>query len=502
MVRKKLLSVKLLIVFLLFSNFALLLHFNPPIFDSLMHPPQYSYMESQEWELYNSQIKHGPHIQKVLNDDDYCARVALFQKSFPIDLDFNGLPAKSSRVVYSNFPNWYFVKKILSNYTNLVLVDYVDSNTNLLKMHLPENITFFFHMTADYHEGKVIDTQFLCPGQRYNHIPGNFYIDSKDINALDIAEYQKYFEDSPECQLDFFPYTLVLEKAEDCKKFINELKKSSDQQSIKWIYKKAQRSNQGRGVSIVDSSMSESLLKDYEKNSLCTPGYIAQEYLANPYLINSHKFDFRAYMVIASMSPLIVLYHDGFLRLTAAKFLSNATEPWRHMSNIRQAKIYLESSNFTQTAKKNIMDSLDMTFEEFQKYLDTQEEEIGDWFAEVFRPKAKEIILQVVRMNSKRLLKHPRVFEVFGIDFMMDENKKIWLIEVNTDPGIAEITKDMGDINVKFLLDLIELEYSLEYSPETFDEILSKTRFQYVYDERKFGMSRYHGLLSLKCVRP
>lgn len=29
-------------------------------------------------------------------------------------------------------------------------------------------------------------------------------------------------------------------------------------------------------------------------------------------------------------------------------------------------------------------------------------------------------------------------FELFGYDFMIDENKKVWLIEVNTNPCIEE----------------------------------------------------------------
>lgn len=28
-------------------------------------------------------------------------------------------------------------------------------------------------------------------------------------------------------------------------------------------------------------------------------------------------------------------------------------------------------------------------------------------------------------------------FEIFGLDFMIDENKKVWLIEVNTNPCLA-----------------------------------------------------------------
>ena len=493
-------GVKLIFFSMLFVNALLLILINPPITDILMHPPQSHYTKSTEWELYQSSIKHGSHIQKVLNDDDYCERVEAFRKFTPISLDSNGLPSIQQRVVYSNYPNWYFVKKILANNTNLVLEEYVDSSTKLNKVHLVENITLFFHMTTEYHEGKQIDTQFLCKGQRYNHIPGNIYIDSKDTNALDIYEYKNIYRNNPECAIDFFPNTLVLDNISDCQIFIKDLQSNNSIQKIKWIYKKARKSNQGRGVFLVDTDLSKKLIGIYDESSECERGYIAQEYIGNPFLINSHKFDFRAYMVIASMSPLIVLYHDGFLRLTAAEFVAESTDAWRHITNIRQAKIFLETHNISETERKDIVDSLDMTNLEFLEYLNANHFYSGDWLSEVFRPRVKEIILHVVRMNSKRLVKHPRVFEIFGIDFMMDKDMKIWLIEINTDPGIAEITKDMGDINIKFLLDLIELEYSLEYNPQIFDELLSRTNFQFVYDERKFGISRYHGLIKYSCI--
>ena len=47
---------------------------------------------------------------------------------------------------------------------------------------------------------------------------------------------------------------------------------------------------------------------------------MAQKYISNPDLIDGHKYDFRVYMLIASTDPLIVYYHDGFLRLSLFKF--------------------------------------------------------------------------------------------------------------------------------------------------------------------------------------
>lgn len=51
---------------------------------------------------------------------------------------------------------------------------------------------------------------------------------------------------------------------------------------------------------------------------------MVQKYISNPNLINGHKYDFRVYLLIASTDPLIVYYHDGFLRVTILKFDRNS----------------------------------------------------------------------------------------------------------------------------------------------------------------------------------
>ena len=55
--------------------------------------------------------------------------------------------------------------------------------------------------------------------------------------------------------------------------------------------------------------------------------FVAQKYVANPLLLDKqNKFDFRIYMLVASVNPLIVYYHDGFLRVSLSKYDKDSKE--------------------------------------------------------------------------------------------------------------------------------------------------------------------------------
>jgi hypothetical protein len=52
----------------------------------------------------------------------------------------------------------------------------------------------------------------------------------------------------------------------------------------------------------------------------------------------------------------------------------------------------------------------------------------------------KHMIVMSVASVKKKINRLDRMncFEIFGYDFMLDENAKLWLIEVNTNPCIEE----------------------------------------------------------------
>ena len=62
---------------------------------------------------------------------------------------------------------------------------------------------------------------------------------------------------------------------------------------------------------------------------------IVQKYIENPLLYHNRKFDIRAYMVIASMKPYLVLYNHGYVRLSLNEYrIDNfAKDKITHLTN-------------------------------------------------------------------------------------------------------------------------------------------------------------------------
>jgi len=60
-------------------------------------------------------------------------------------------------------------------------------------------------------------------------------------------------------------------------------------------------------------------------------------------------------MLIASLDPLVILYHDGFLRVSLNKYDQTSTESETHITNTALVKEYLKSINASEDEYEEAM---------------------------------------------------------------------------------------------------------------------------------------------------
>jgi Tubulin-tyrosine ligase family len=74
-------------------------------------------------------------------------------------------------------------------------------------------------------------------------------------------------------------------------------------------------------------------------------------------------------------------------------------------------------------------------------------------------PQIKELIIKSMHAVRKKLdpFKRRHTFELFGYDFILDEDYNVWLIEVNTNPCIEESSQLLKILLPRMIEDMLRL---------------------------------------------
>jgi hypothetical protein len=78
-----------------------------------------------------------------------------------------------------------------------------------------------------------------------------------------------------------------------------------------------------------------------------------------------------------------------------------------------------------------------LSYQDFQQFLDEEYKDVS--FQEHLLPRMKDLIIDSI-LSVKGLINPSRIqpaFELFGYDFMIDEDFRVWLIEINTNPYLG-----------------------------------------------------------------
>ena len=202
--------------------------------------------------------------------------------------------------------------------------------------------------------------------------------------------------------------------------------------------------------------------------------YIITKYI-NSLLVYQKKFDLRIYVLITGISPLkIYLNIDGIVRIAANNYSLDNLDLSSHLTGI------------TTNLKKNIFKKNNNYFSQdgnhwslfvFKNYYENQ----GKNYT-VLWDKIKDIVIKSFiflteePINYEKFIKEKKIYQIWGLDILIDENERPWLLEMNgRHPGLD--SRDKMDLIVKSELikdmwNIIGIEpYSHVKEPKLLDDV-------------------------------
>ena len=322
---------------------------------------------------------------------------------------------------------------------------------------IPEETNFVFTRMYHYRDSQFRNIQtarlgvdYACPGQIFNHVPGASAFSRKDFLQKYLIDYKRRYEalELPQCySRSITPKSFIMEDSLQCEQFmdvIQELIISYNETNfpLKWITKSSTR-HKGYGIELLDFTKASYFYKLYREQTVSDVScqrvldnhkdLIVQEYISNPALIENRKFDFRVFMMIVNVEPLVVAWapHNGHTRLSDFEFDKSSKEFTAHITANVAGK---------NPGSLEFLKSYRLNLQEIAEYYKNQLGDPQRWLEEVAFPQVKQILIHMVRSGQQNfLVQREGLIEFFGIDLILDDTlQNFYLLESNRRPDVQE----------------------------------------------------------------
>ena len=230
---------------------------------------------------------------------------------------------------------------------------------------------------------------------------------------------------------------------------IDELKKKKRDKSRNLQEKKIKNndlSNKNNNVSnkIIFANLAQQkgchILKQNNPQTYQNSTIIIQKYIEKPLCYNGRKCDMRLWVML-TWDFNLYLFKEGHFKATSLPYDVNSQDSYVHLTNYSVQK---SNKNFAKFETGN-----EISFTDFECSLNNKINVKKDLL-----PKVKEIIIHSMKSVCCRINKLERkiCFEIFGYDFMFDENYNPFLLEINTNPGL-EISSPLIEMLIPRMID-------------------------------------------------
>ncbi|CAD8098530.1 unnamed protein product [Paramecium primaurelia] len=335
------------------------------------------------------------------------------------------------------------------------------------------------------------------PVKAHNHLENNFHLGNKKALFYNMKAYYEsqnlnVFENLPVTyhikSLDGPEYHQFMEAYKERQQMINQENDEKNKRRNIWIIKPGEITNRGNGIKVSeDLNEIQSILNSREmhKNGSYKT-FIVQLYIDRPLLYNKRKFDIRCYSMYVSINgnQKGYWYTEGYVRTSSKEFtMKNLTNKMIHLTNDAVQK---KGEDYGKYEKGN-----KVSFEEFSVYV----ENLGGDFNKIYA-KMKQMATEQFKAVYGKIDQNKRenTFEIFGLDFMIDDTFNVKMIEANTNPSIeiccpllSKLIPQMLDNAFKIALDPIFPPPNFYNPKKIICENYLDNKFELVFDEMTDG---------------
>ncbi|CAD8123980.1 unnamed protein product [Paramecium sonneborni] len=362
---------------------------------------------------------------------------------------------------------------VFSDYSEKLLLDIkgfhtqtkIESRNNKMHNHMQDNWHLgnkkaLFYNMRNYM--KIIKEEYT------KYIPRTFHIQQ----GITDPEYIKF--------IDYYNKRQEEMKEQEKKLQMNYKRDKKIRPISLWIVKPGECSNRGNGITVCQDLLDINKFIMEEQPDGRQRTYIIQQYIDNPFLYNKRKFDIRCYMLLTSQNGILkgYWYQEGYIRTSSKEFTT---------------KLQSKDEDYGKFEQGN-----KISFLEYQRYLDIfYKDQKLNFFIDIY-PKMKQIALDLMKASYGKIDQQRRSnsFELFGLDFMIDDNFKLWLIEANTNPCLELSCPLLSKIIPTLIENLFRIVIDPIFPPPFFEEwplnkkvfipdnILENNRFELLFDEQ------------------
>ncbi|KAL1403316.1 hypothetical protein quinque_010143 [Culex quinquefasciatus] len=217
-----------------------------------------------------------------------------------------------------------------------------------------------------------------------------------------------------------------------------------------WILKPG---NRCRGLGIQIFNDDRKLLEFVDANP--DQKYVAQKYIEKPLLIHSTKFDIRQYFLVTftGNNLRVWMFRDCYLRFSSREFNLDDYNESIHLTNYSIQKYY--AAEKTRKPDSPLPGCNMWSSKQFQQHLQSLDK--GYYWERKIYPDMKKSILAVVLASTDGMKMERNMFELYGADFMVTDNFRTMLIEINSSPDLSSSTEVTEVICPAVLEDLVKV---------------------------------------------